>query len=195
MIIYQRQLFGLDLLLRLHGSAAARALVPAITSTVLMIICYYAFDLDLSQSKSWKVNSDPYPLAALTAAFTFLLAFRATFSYNRVSAALSSIASDTVAVIVALISLVSFSFYACVFSHLHPALGSCDSRSSNAKSMAWCGDCTWCIPPAIEPIQQPKTAIVRWASRAEVGPSWTRTHNKNDIDRITRKTTSRRRQN
>ena len=85
MIIYQRQLFGLDLLFRFHGSAAARALVPAVVSTSLLLVAYYAFRLDLADSDSWKVNSNPAPLAALTAAFTFLLTFRATFSYNRVS--------------------------------------------------------------------------------------------------------------
>jgi len=134
MIVYQRQLFGFDLLFRFHGSALARALVPAITSTVLMLIFYYAFDLDLSESNDWNVNTDPYPLTTLLVAFTFLLTFRATFSYNRVSTSCLMPSCQSIPrgrFVSALIHLMPFSF----FPHI-AVLGSCHRRSSNAQSMA-----------------------------------------------------------
>ena len=84
MIPYQGNLFNFGLLLRIHGSAVYKAILPSILSTVIYLLFFYLLpdgdDLDLMNE---RVLSHPYSLAVLVSAFTFLLTFRANFGYNR----------------------------------------------------------------------------------------------------------------
>ena len=77
MIPYAGKLFNFDLLLRVHGSAVYKAIVPSAVSTAIYILLYYFMadgsDLDMIDS---RLLSHPYALAALVSAFTFMLTFR-----------------------------------------------------------------------------------------------------------------------
>lgn len=76
-----------DALLRIHssisnGSAAYKSFLYSVVSTVLYIVVYEYYD------DAWREQesvSHPYVMAALIAAFMFLLSSKVTFSYNRVS--------------------------------------------------------------------------------------------------------------
>jgi predicted membrane chloride channel (bestrophin family) len=85
MIIYERRSFGANLLLRFHGSAAAKAILPAAISTGILLIIKFGLELQLENNEDWRVQTHPYPFGVLIGVFTFLLTFRANFAYNRVS--------------------------------------------------------------------------------------------------------------
>jgi hypothetical protein len=70
------------------GSAVFKSIIPSSLSGVIWIILYYATDLN---EEGNQVILHPYPLGAIIAALTFLLAFRANFSYNRYWESLSAI--------------------------------------------------------------------------------------------------------
>jgi hypothetical protein len=78
MITYDGGAFGYRLLFRLHGSAVFKSLTPALLSSIIYILLYSFSDLNEDQ-----IFDHPYPMAALVTAFSFLLVFRANFSYNR----------------------------------------------------------------------------------------------------------------
>ena len=84
MIPYKGSLFNFGILFRVHGSALYKALLPSFISTSFYLTLYYLYpdaeDLDLVEDRTL---SHPYVVAALVAAFTFLLTFRANFGYNR----------------------------------------------------------------------------------------------------------------
>ncbi|KAL7562991.1 hypothetical protein ACA910_018628 [Epithemia clementina (nom. ined.)] len=80
MIRYNSGSFGFALLFRLHGSAVFRSIFPALISTAIYAILLYTTDLEEDED---QIFDHPYPMGALIAALTFLLAFRANFSYNR----------------------------------------------------------------------------------------------------------------
>lgn len=81
MIKYNSGAFGILVLLRLHGSAAFKSLTPALLSTFIYILMWHVTDLETN-----PIFDHPYPMGALMVAFSFLLTFKASFSYNRVSA-------------------------------------------------------------------------------------------------------------
>ena len=94
MIKYNSGLFGFQLLLRLHGSAVFKSITLAIISSIIFLLL-----LNFSEVSSWAVDDDrdeivlthPYPIGALVSALTFLLAFRANFSYNRYWEAMTAV--------------------------------------------------------------------------------------------------------
>jgi hypothetical protein len=55
------------------GSAVFKSLTPALLSSVIYVILYQLTDLE---KEGEEVFAHPYPMGALVAAFTFLLAFR-----------------------------------------------------------------------------------------------------------------------
>jgi predicted membrane chloride channel (bestrophin family) len=57
-------------------------------SSIVYIVLFYASDLEKDDH---ELFDDAYPMAALIAALTFLLAFRANFSYNRYWEAMSAV--------------------------------------------------------------------------------------------------------
>jgi predicted membrane chloride channel (bestrophin family) len=78
MIPYSTDTFGYGLLFRIHGSAVFRSLPPSLLSTAMYFILLYTTDLENN-----RILGHPYAMGALLAALTFLLSFRANFSYNR----------------------------------------------------------------------------------------------------------------
>lgn len=112
MISYTSGLFGFSILLRIHGmntylgltfsfffwilivflvagSALYKALLPALISSAIYILLSYSVDINNSGEKNLLLH--PYPIGALISALTFLLAFRANFSYNRYWEAVSAV--------------------------------------------------------------------------------------------------------
>jgi hypothetical protein len=91
MIEYEGSFFGLGLILRLHGSAAARAVVPAAGSSFFLWIIFHFVLVEkrgftnINENEFFRVGAHPYVIGALVGFFGFLLTFRANFSYNRVS--------------------------------------------------------------------------------------------------------------
>lgn len=80
MITYDSSKFGLYLLLRLHGSALIKASAPSFLSTAAMLAVHFGTGQDYSNSQPIK---HPYVIGCIMVAFTFLLVFRANFSYHR----------------------------------------------------------------------------------------------------------------
>jgi hypothetical protein len=80
MIIYSSDLFGLKQLTIWHGSAVFRAIVPAMFSTGMLF----------AYGRLWTENDDaadvlhPYVMTVFITSFSFLLAFRLNYSYQRV---------------------------------------------------------------------------------------------------------------
>lgn len=66
-------------LLRFHGSAAYKAVIPSFFSVLVFILLDFTTDLNNDPN----MVQHPYALGALIVAFTFLLSFKANFSYNR----------------------------------------------------------------------------------------------------------------
>ena len=83
MITYHQGKFVfLRSLFRVHGSALHRAIVPSLLSTaVLLVLEYTSYYPAPDYDHRWFTH--PYPIACLLAAFTFLLTFKCSFSYNR----------------------------------------------------------------------------------------------------------------
>lgn len=81
MIKYNSGSFGFSVLLRIHGSAVYKSLLPSLISSVIFIALFETVELQ-SENQS-KLFVHPYPMGALISALTFLLAFRANFAYNR----------------------------------------------------------------------------------------------------------------
>mmetsp|Transcript_3754 Transcript_3754/g.8076 ORF Transcript_3754/g.8076 Transcript_3754/m.8076 type:complete len:896 (+) Transcript_3754:280-2967(+) len=79
MIQYANSSFGVQILLRFHGSALWKSALPALISTIIYISSTYLIQDD----KMHEIFLHPYPMQALVTAFTFLLVFRANYSYNR----------------------------------------------------------------------------------------------------------------
>jgi hypothetical protein len=84
MIKYTSGAYGFRMLFRLHGSAAFKALTPALLSTAVYVAFYHVFP-GIHEVDENRIFDHPYPLAALISAFSFMLTFKASFSYNRVS--------------------------------------------------------------------------------------------------------------
>ena len=78
MIKYSKGIFGLNLLLRVHGSAIYRAVLPASLSSIAFILIHYVWNQD---SRSELLH--PYAAGVLIGGITFLLVFRVTQSYGR----------------------------------------------------------------------------------------------------------------
>lgn len=70
------------------GSALFKSLTPAFLSSVIFLILLYTLDLEEDED---QILDHPYPMGALISALTFLLAFRANFSYNRYWEAMTAV--------------------------------------------------------------------------------------------------------
>jgi len=91
MITYFNGSFGVRILGRIHGSALWKSILPAFISTVIYLLMFYCSKYSKKTPNSELLFLHPYPLGALVTAFTFLLVFRANYSYNRWWEAYSSI--------------------------------------------------------------------------------------------------------
>lgn len=85
MITYAGGAFGYRVLLRLHGSAAFKSLTPSLLSSAIYVVLYHFFfrSFDDDDEAGDGLFDHPYPMGALVTAFSFLLVFRANYSYNR----------------------------------------------------------------------------------------------------------------
>ena len=86
MITYNGGAFGFKILFRLHGSAVAKSITPALLSSAIYILL-----VKFSNIEEDEIFDHPYPIGALVSAFSFLLVFRANFSYHRYWDALTAI--------------------------------------------------------------------------------------------------------
>jgi hypothetical protein len=84
MIVYPQGTAIYQTLYRIHGSALYKGLLPALLSTGFLLLLKFTIDEpNALVDERWFIH--PYPIAAMLAAFTFLLTFKCSFSYNRVS--------------------------------------------------------------------------------------------------------------
>ena len=88
MIVYRLELFGVHLLTRLHGSATYKATIPAAVSTSILLIGIYGFDNPIAGNDQDRILLNPYTIGVFISFFTYLITFRANFSYGRVSGVL-----------------------------------------------------------------------------------------------------------
>eukprot|EP00980_Cylindrotheca_fusiformis_P000959 scaffold260_cov115-Cylindrotheca_fusiformis.AAC.4 len=78
MITYAGGAFGFVVLFRLHGSAVFKSFLPAFLSSIVYLLLFQYTDVEEED-----IFLHPYPIGALVSAFSFLLVFRANFSYHR----------------------------------------------------------------------------------------------------------------
>ncbi len=79
MIIYSNSgVFASKILFRLHGSAVFKSCTPALLSSIIYIALF-----QYTKINELDLLDHPYPIGSLVTAFSFLLIFRANFSYNR----------------------------------------------------------------------------------------------------------------
>lgn len=90
MIVYLQGKGIFTTLFRIHGSALYKGIIPASFSTCILLLLAYTCD-DISYNIEERWFTHPYPIAAMIAAFTFLLTFKLSFSYNRYWEACTSI--------------------------------------------------------------------------------------------------------
>lgn len=98
MIVYTNSFFGLSYLVRVHGSAAYKALVPSIVSTGFFLFLQYATSLEEHEmlpdtaelppdaAELFPTNRlllHPFAVGAFISFFSFLLTFRLNFAYGR----------------------------------------------------------------------------------------------------------------
>lgn len=89
MIIYQRSAYGINLLLRVHGSAVYRGAVMG-TLSVVCFVLMREFWSDPGIRTADEI-SHPYAVGVLVATLTFLLVFRAQSAYSRYWEAATSV--------------------------------------------------------------------------------------------------------
>jgi predicted membrane chloride channel (bestrophin family) len=93
MIQYHRYAFGLNLLLRVHGSAVYRAMMPGSISVLFLIWIRFMWEKDSNtegQSTAREIEH-PYAVGVLVASITFLLVFRTQQAYARYWEACTSV--------------------------------------------------------------------------------------------------------
>ena len=88
MIKYNSGSYGFSILFRFHGSAVFKSLLPSLISSAIYLALDHTVDL---QEEGNVLFLHPYPMGALISALTFLLAFRANFSYNRYWEAITAV--------------------------------------------------------------------------------------------------------
>lgn len=70
------------------GSAVYKSFFPCLLTSIIYVALFKYVDL---QGEGHELFLHPYPMAAIISALTFLLAFRANFSYNRYWESVSSV--------------------------------------------------------------------------------------------------------
>ena len=82
MIVYGHGSKIYQTLFRIHGSALYKGTIPAVFSTTILLILKF-FTEEPTHELEYRWFAHPYPIASMVAAFTFLLSFKCSFSYNR----------------------------------------------------------------------------------------------------------------
>jgi len=83
MITYKNSLFGFSLIFHVHGSALWQAMVPALLSTLVLLIIVYTTEAPIENSVDSRLTDHVYTIGAYIAFFSFLLTFRLNFAYQR----------------------------------------------------------------------------------------------------------------
>jgi len=115
MIRYKSDLFGLRTLLLWDGSAAFRAIVPALVSTGLVLIYNFYWKQDIQ-----RVVENTYTITVLLAFFSFLLTTRLNYSYERWWEATSMCHRLTSKLTDSAICLASFHYQAKIWEGVKP---------------------------------------------------------------------------
>mmetsp|Transcript_2684 Transcript_2684/g.4053 ORF Transcript_2684/g.4053 Transcript_2684/m.4053 type:complete len:467 (-) Transcript_2684:132-1532(-) len=119
MIKYTSGAYGIQALLRFHGSAAYKALLPSLFS----VLVYVVLDMVTALNYDPDMVQHPYALGALIVAFTFLLSFKATFSYNRYWEAVTAVHQMHSKWLDVGMNLVSFHLQSDIYKKKPPAFG------------------------------------------------------------------------
>ncbi len=82
MIVYGKSVFSVNILARIHGSAAYRATLPAALSVVLYVVIRQYINRDPLTPVD-RLVSHPYAIGGLISSVTFVVIFRANFGYQR----------------------------------------------------------------------------------------------------------------
>lgn len=84
MIQYFKGAFGLNLLVRIHGSAVYRGMIPGLVSVGVYLAMFYSrcFE-DCDNLNSENETGHPYAVGVLVTSVSFLIIFRANQGYNR----------------------------------------------------------------------------------------------------------------
>jgi len=82
MIVYGKSVFSVNILARIHGSAAYRATIPAALSVVIYVVIRQYINRDPLTPVD-RLVSHPYAIGGLISSVTFVVIFRANFGYQR----------------------------------------------------------------------------------------------------------------
>lgn len=81
MLTYEKSFFSLNLLCRVHGSAAYKATIPSLLSCVLYMI-FYSISIEHTEQGE-KLISHPYAVGGVITSVAFVVVFRANYAYQR----------------------------------------------------------------------------------------------------------------
>ena len=84
MITYDRSAFGFNLILRVHGSAVYRSVIPGCLSILCLLLIRYLRNGDFSGDDHEENDlQHPYAIGVLVGSTTFLIVFRINQGYSR----------------------------------------------------------------------------------------------------------------
>jgi predicted membrane chloride channel (bestrophin family) len=124
MIQYHRYAFGLNLLLRVHGSAVYRAMIPGSISVLFLIWIRSMWgsnnDFNKNGEAAAREIEHPYAVGVLVASITFLLVFRTQQAYARYWEACTSVHHMMSKWMDATIHTANFHMQCSHFDHIKP---------------------------------------------------------------------------
>jgi predicted membrane chloride channel (bestrophin family) len=139
MIVYSSDYFGLLTLLSLNGSAAYRAFLPALFSTVMLVV--YKFTWGEGQMGStFDLTVHPYVITIYVMAFSLVLNFRLNYSYQRYWEAASELFMMSSKWVDAATVLASFHYQSDIYDPYRPTPFGIKKRKDTEKNdthFAW----------------------------------------------------------
>jgi len=129
MITYQSTFLGLESLKRVHGSAVYKTFIPAMLSTLYLIL------VDQFRTTEEAVVEQVYAVGAFVAFFSFLLTFRLNYGYQRYWEAASAVHKMMSKWLDCCLSLAAFHYQSSSFADIRPeALGRQENRKTLGKT-------------------------------------------------------------
>jgi predicted membrane chloride channel (bestrophin family) len=119
MIVYSSDYFGLLTLLNLNGSAAYRAFLPALFSTMTLVVYKFAWG-EGQMGSTLGLTVHPYVITIYVLAFSLVLNFRLNYSYQRYWEAASQLFLMTSKWVDAAAVLASFHYQADIYRPYRP---------------------------------------------------------------------------
>jgi predicted membrane chloride channel (bestrophin family) len=133
MIVYSSDYFGLLTLLSLNGSAAYRAFLPALFSTIMVVV--YKFTWGEGQMGSLHdLTVHPYVIAIYAMAFSLVLNFRLNYSYQRYWEAATQLFMMTSKWVDAATVLASFHYQSTIYDPYRPCPFGMKKREDSEKN-------------------------------------------------------------